>query len=177
MSDYRASTYGDRIAARYDEIYGPIPGDPACIDFLVAIAGKGPALELGIGTGRVALPLAARGVVVHGIDASKKIVAKLRAKKGGKDDPRGDRRLRRRRRSRRSQRLHARLRRLQHVLRSLQTQDDQVRCFENVARRLAPGGTFVVEGFVPDPARFDRGQRVDARWVGLDEFAFQVARY
>src|SRR5205085_294139 len=87
MSEYGIETYGDRVAARYDEMHAFL-GDPAsCVDFLAELAGKGPALELGIGTGRVALPLAARGVAVHGIDASRKIVAKLRAKKGGRKIP------------------------------------------------------------------------------------------
>src|SRR6185295_7418648 len=86
MSDYSASTYGDRIADSYDERHSP-PATAACIDFLASLAGRGPALELGIGTGRVALPLAARGVDVRGIDSSKKMVAKMRAKKGGKRIP------------------------------------------------------------------------------------------
>ncbi len=68
MSDYGPSTYGDRAAARYDDLFTHPPASKACIDLLADLAGKGPALELGVGTGRVARPLAARGVPVHGLD-------------------------------------------------------------------------------------------------------------
>jgi SAM-dependent methyltransferase len=156
MSDYTPSTYGDRVAARYDEFHSFMPDPAPCVDFLAALAGKGPALELGIGTGRIALPLAARGVVVHGIDASKKMVAKLRAKKGGKRIPvtigdmadvgvKGPYPL---------------IFCVFNTMFAPLTQDEQVRCFENVAKRLSPGGTFVIECFVPDTSRFDRGQCV-----------------
>src|SRR3954471_5050755 len=79
---YTANTYGDRIAAVYDEWVGPIvdPTTDACAAFLAEIAGSGPVLELGIGTGRIALPLAARGLSVHGIDASQAMVDQLRDK-------------------------------------------------------------------------------------------------
>jgi SAM-dependent methyltransferase len=174
MSKYSTATYGDRIAGRYDELYAPFLGDPTpCVDFLAELAGQGPALELGIGTGRIALPLAARGVAVHGIDSSRKMVAKLRARKGGKAIPvaiadfevvpvRGEFRL---------------VFVVFNTLFGLPTQDAQVRCFENVAKRLTPGGTFVVEAFVPDVARFDRGQRVDAVHVGTEFAQFDLCRH
>jgi 2-polyprenyl-3-methyl-5-hydroxy-6-metoxy-1,4-benzoquinol methylase len=82
MERYAAETYGDRIADVYDDEYAarqPV----AEVAFLASLAGDGPALELGIGTGRVALPLAQQGVVVQGIDASQRMVDKLRAKPGG----------------------------------------------------------------------------------------------
>src|SRR5215470_14811938 len=82
--------FGEPVAARYDEsaadMFDPAIVDPA-VDFLVALAGDGAALELGIGTGRIALPLARRGVRVHGIDLSGAMVARLRAKPGGEAIP------------------------------------------------------------------------------------------
>ena len=89
--------FGERVAARYDEstaeMFDPAVVDPA-VDFLAELAGDGAALELGIGTGRIALPLAQRGVRVHGIELSEAMVARLRAKPGGEADRRDDRRLR-----------------------------------------------------------------------------------
>src|SRR5262245_41728099 len=85
MTDYGLETYGDRVADVYDEWYrlppGTVPADE--LDLLTELVGSGRALELGIGTGRVAVPLAARGVEVHGIDASQAIVDQMRAKPGG----------------------------------------------------------------------------------------------
>src|SRR5262245_60425549 len=83
MAEYDASSYGEHIADVYDE-WPTVPGNAEAIaERLAGLARPGPALELGIGTGRIALPLAARGVAVHGIDASPTMVAKLRAKPGG----------------------------------------------------------------------------------------------
>jgi SAM-dependent methyltransferase len=128
-------------------------------------------LELGIGTGRVALPLAARGVEVHGIDASESMVAKLRAKPGGADLPvtigdfadvpvDGDFDL-----------VYVVFNTFFAVL----TQDEQVRCFANVARRLKPNGAFAIQAFVFDPTRFQHGQRVQATNVEEGAIAFDVA--
>ena len=83
MNDYTAATYGDKIAEVYDEMYPMRANVAPTVDALAQFANGGAALELGIGTGRVALPLAERGVEVHGIDASEAIVAKMRAKPGG----------------------------------------------------------------------------------------------
>ena len=114
---YGPSTYGDRIADAYDDMYHHAPGfgDVAHpVAFLASLAGDGPALELGIGTGRIALPLQAAGRRVHGIDASAEMVERMRAKPGGERRPGHDRRL---------QRLHpgravpAHLRPVQHDLR------------------------------------------------------------
>ncbi|HEV2906823.1 MAG TPA: class I SAM-dependent methyltransferase, partial [Actinomycetota bacterium] len=83
MEKYDASTYGDRIAPIYDELIEGKFDTEGAVSFLAELAGAGPVLELGIGTGRVALPLAERGLEVHGIDASQAMVEKLRAKHGG----------------------------------------------------------------------------------------------
>src|SRR5918911_134762 len=163
--DYDAATYGERIA----EVYDAWPGVPADTDatvaFLAARAGGGPALELGIGTGRVALPLAARGVQVHGVDASPAMVARLRAKPGGDAVPveLGD-----------FAEVHTPgpftlVFVVFNTLFGLLDQDAQVRCFARVAERLRPGGRFVVEAFVPDLGRFDRGQRTGTTAVSVDE--------
>ena len=147
MEGYRRETYGDRIADSYDRLTATMPDPVDCVDRLAELAGPGPALELGIGTGRVALPLAARGVEVHGIDASAAMVERLQAKPGGHAIPvtmgdfadlpvEGSFRL-----------VFA----VFNTFFSLPTQDEQVRCFQAVAAHLAPGGAFVIEAFVPDP--------------------------
>lgn len=155
MPRYEPTTYGDRIADVYDILYPPGPDTEAAADLLASLAQGGRALELGIGTGRLAIPLSARGVEVHGIDASDAMVARLRAKPGGERiavvigdftgvpvEGRFDL-------------VFAAF----NTLFALATQEDQVRCLQAVAGHLAPGGAVVVEAFVPDPARFDRGQR------------------
>lgn len=171
MKGYDASTYGERIAEVYDEMYEDLFDRDEVVDVLADLAGGGRALELAIGTGRIALPLAARGVEVHGIDASEAMVAKLRSKPGGDAIPvtigdfaeagvAGTFSL---------------VYLVFNTLYALETQDDQVRCFANVARVLEPGGCFVVEAFFPDVARFDRGQRVHATRVQVDKVTLDVS--
>ena len=171
MDDYRPETYGERIADLYDRMTAVLPDPADCVDRLAELAGPGPALELGIGTGRVALPLAARGVPVHGIDASAAMVERLRAKPGGEavavtladftDVPvEGSYRL-----------VYS----VFNTFFSLLTQDEQVRCFAAVGDRLAPGGAFVLELFVPDPTLHPGGQSVRARHLGLDLVRLDVA--
>jgi Methyltransferase domain len=173
MEGYEPSTYGDRVAARYDEVYGDL--DPTdAVGALVRLAGgRGPVLELAIGTGRIALPLTDRGVEVHGVDASEAMVERLRAKPGG-------------------DRIPVTMGNFADVpvegrfpvvfvafntFFALQSQEEQVRCFENVAAHLAEDGVFALEAFVPDVARFDRGQRIGAIEVELDEVHFEASRY
>jgi SAM-dependent methyltransferase len=164
MEGYRPETYGDRIAEVYDAMTAAMPDPVDCVDRLAELAGPGPALELGIGTGRIALPLAARGVEVHGIDASAAMVERLRAKPGGEAIPvtMGDF----------ADLPVAGSYPLVYVVFntffSLLTQDEQVRCFAAVADRLAPGGAFVLELFVPDPTLHPGGQSVRTRHLGLD---------
>jgi SAM-dependent methyltransferase len=172
---YTQSTYGDRIAETYDEWYpadfaGPI--EPV-IDFLAELAGEGPALELGIGTGRIALPLAERGVRVHGIDASEAMVGKLRAKAGGDAIPVmvG---------SFSEFELEARFRLVYVAFNTffgLLSQEEQVSSFRSVARHLTDDGAFALEAFVPDLSRFDRGQRVSAISVSPDEVRLEVTKH
>jgi SAM-dependent methyltransferase len=164
MDEYGPSTYGDRIADVYDAWFHPPTDTQAAVDFLADLATRGPALELAIGTGRIALPLSAKGVEVHGIDASEAMVAKLREKPGGGEIPvtMGDFA---------NVGVDGRFRLIFVVfntLWALLTQEDQVRCVRNVAKHLTDDGVFVVEAFVPDPARFDRDQRVQTRKVESD---------
>ena len=168
MSDsprpYDASTYGERIADVYDDSPRLPAGTERTVEFLAAAAGRGPILELGVGTGRLALPLVQRGFTVHGIDASPAMVAKLRAKPGG-------------------DRITVAMGDFAdmaipgwfslifvafNTFFGLLAQEDQIRCFAGVAQHLTDDGVFVIEAFVPDLTRFTHGQRVGATAVGPD---------
>ena|SRR5215211_3237562 len=173
MEDYGPETYGDRIASVYDSLYEAELETGIAVDALARLAGPGPVLELAIGTGRLAIPLAQRGIDVRGIDASQEMVARMRAKPGGADIPvamgdfadvgvDGSFSL---------------VYLVFNTIFALLTQADQVRCFRNVAARLADGGRFVVEAFVPDLSRFDRGQRVGVSAIHIDRVDMEVSRH
>jgi SAM-dependent methyltransferase len=166
--------FGDPVAETYDEysaeMFRPETVDPV-VDFLAELAGDGAALELGIGTGRIALPLAARGVPVVGIDLSDAMVAKLRAKPGGDEIPvtLGDFA------TTRVNGTFTLAYLIFNTIGNLTTQDEQVACFENAAAHLEPGGCFVIEVGVPDLQRLPRGERfvvfhVGDTHVGIDEY-------
>ncbi|PYP87309.1 MAG: SAM-dependent methyltransferase [Blastocatellia bacterium AA13] len=155
----READYGDSIAEIYDDSYPAPP--PEMISALHELAGAGPALELGIGTGRIALLLAARGLEVHGIDASQAMITRLRSKPG-------------------SERIKTSIGNFARVdveqsyplifvafntLFWLTTQDEQVECFKNVARKLSPGGLFLIEAFVPDLKRYRNSQLLEVKQV------------
>ncbi len=166
--------FGERVAERYDEttaeMFDPAVVDPV-VDFLAELAGDGKALEFGIGTGRIALPLARRGVPVHGIDLSEAMVARLRAKPG-------------------AERIGVTIGDFAtttvegrfavaylvfNTINNLTTQDEQVACFENVAAHLEPGGCFVIEVGVPALQRLPPGETVHPFTVtptrlGFDEY-------
>ena len=173
MERYRPETYGDRIADIYDDVMADLPDPGDCVDRLAELAGPGPALELGIGTGRVALPLAARGVEVHGIDASAAMVERLRAKPGGEAiavtiGDFADMAV---------EGGYPLVYVVFNTFFALLTQEDQVRCFAGVAGHLAPGGAFLLTGFVPDPTLYAGGQSVRAHGLGLDHVRLDVARH
>ena len=162
--------YGDRWAAVYDDHHRHMDPGPAA-EFLAGLAGDGRVLELAIGTGRVALPLAARGITVEGIDASAAMAGQLRAKPGGMSipvtvgdmaqvPPGGPFRL---------------VYLVFNTLFGLLSQARQAECFASVARVLEPGGMFVIECFVPDLTRFDHDQRVQARSVTEDSAVIEVS--
>ncbi|HWT23052.1 MAG TPA: class I SAM-dependent methyltransferase [Solirubrobacteraceae bacterium] len=166
--------FGERVAARYDEtsagMFDPAVVDPA-VDLLAELAGGGRALELGIGTGRIGLPLARRGVPVHGIELSRAMAARLREKPGGDaigvtigdfatttvDGTFSVAYL------------------VFNTIMNLTTQAAQVACFRNVAAHLDAGGRFVIEVGVPELQRLPPGETArvfhmsEAHW-GIDEF-------
>jgi SAM-dependent methyltransferase len=169
--------FGERVAAHYDERQGvmgtPERIDPV-VDVLAGLAGGGDALELGIGTGRIAVPLAGRGVRVAGIDSSEAMVRRLREKPAGRemDVVVGDFS---------TARIEGGAARFAVVylvfntIFNLVTQDAQVGCFENAAHHLRPGGTFVIETGVPDLQRLGPGQtilpfRADAEGFSADVY-------
>jgi SAM-dependent methyltransferase len=166
--------FGERIAERYDEssadMFDPAVVDPA-VDFLAELAGGGAALELGIGTGRIALPLSQRGVHVHGIDLSEAMVAKLREKPGAEaiDVTIGDFA------TTRVDGTFALAYLVFNTIGNLTTQDAQVSCFHNVATHLQPGGCFVIETGVPRLRTLPPGQTFQVfdfseTHVGIDEY-------
>jgi SAM-dependent methyltransferase len=172
MTEYRPETYGDRIASVYDEMYGGMFEIEPVVERLAELAGKGPALELGIGTGRIALPLAARGVPVHGIDASEAMVERLREKPGGAEIPVAMGNFA-------DVSVDGQFSLVYVVFNTffaLLSQDDQVRCFGNVARQLAPGGVFLIEAFVPDMTRFVRGQNTQSSRVEMNRVSIDVSQ-
>lgn len=166
--------FDERVAARYDEfaagMFDPAVVEPT-VDLLAELAGSGRALELGIGTGRIALPLARRGVPVHGVELSQAMLARLRAKPGGEaigvtvgdfatatiDATFSVAYL------------------VFNTIMNLTTQAAQVACFRNVAAHLEPGGCFVVEVLVPELRRLPPGETLrafhvsESRW-GIDEY-------
>jgi SAM-dependent methyltransferase len=166
--------FGERVAGRYDdpgdEMNQPAAVDPV-VDFLADLAGDGAALELGIGTGRIALPLAQRGVRVHGIDLSEAMVARLRAKPGAEQVgvTIGDFA---------TTTVEGRFSVgyiVYNTINNLTTQDAQVACFQNAAAHLEPGGCFVIEVGVPALQRLPPGEtvrafKVSATRLGFDEY-------
>lgn len=169
MSNYSEDTYGECIAGIYDEWYHDF--DDAALNVLVDLADNGRALELGIGTGRAALPLQEAEIEVHGIDASEAMIDRLRAKPGGDRIPvtLGDFA---------DAAVDGQFSLIYVIFNTffgLLTQDDQVRCFENVARHLLPGGCFVIEAFVPNLSRFDDGQTVRAVSVDVAEVHLETS--
>ncbi|MFV2022763.1 class I SAM-dependent DNA methyltransferase [Micromonospora sp. LOL_023] len=176
MDGYDATTYGDGIAEMYDKWISAGSQDAqldAAVSFLAGHARAGRALELGIGTGRIALPLAERGIKVHGIEASERMVEKLREKPGAEDLPVtvGD---------------FADVAApgpfdlvfvVTNTLFNLTTQEDQLRCLQNSAQQLSPGGVLVVEALVPDVTRFDRDQRVQVGQIEVGRVRLDVSRH
>jgi SAM-dependent methyltransferase len=171
LNFYTHETYGERVAGVYDDWFTTY--DPHAIDVLAELANQGRALELGIGTGRFALPLAAKGVEVHGVDAAESMIARLREKSGG-------------------DRIQITMGNFAEVpvqekfslvyivfntFFALSSQDEQVRCFRNVAAHLEPGGCFVIEAFVPDLTRFTGGQVNWATKVTADEVQLDVGQH
>lgn len=173
MQGYTPSSYGDGLADVYDEWYADVSDVAATVRALAALAGAGPVLELGVGTGRLALPLADVGLAVHGVDASPAMIERLRAK-----DPAG------------TVTVH-----VGDMVEALDSSDlppfslvfvayntlfnltspgAQAALFGAVAERLAPGGRFVVEAVVPRAAA-STGDHVGVRSLGVDHVVLSVS--
>ena len=166
--------YFDARAEQYDadstDMFDPAVLEPA-VSFLADLAGTGAALELGIGTGRIAVPLSRRGVNVHGIDLSPAMVAQLRAKPGAEDISVtiGDFA------TTRVDGTFTLAYLVFNTIMNLTTQHEQVQCFQNVAAHLEPGGCFVIEVGVPDLQRLPPGEtirpfHVSPTRLGFDEY-------
>jgi SAM-dependent methyltransferase len=165
-------SFGEDVAKTYDDEQRGDEG--AAVAFLKELADGGPALELAIGTGRIALPLAARGIVVDGVDISPAMVEQLRTKSGGDrisvtigdfaDVPvPGTYRL-----------IYV----VFNTLFNLLTQEDQVRCFENVSAHLTEDGSFVIEAYSPAFLYGLRNdQHVDAEFIEVDAVGLDVLRH
>ena len=163
--------FGERVAERYDEtsadMFDPAMVNPV-VEFLAELVVDGSALELGIGTGRIALPLSQRGIRVHGIDLSEAMVARLRAKPGSDqiDVTIGDFA---------TTTVEGRFSvayLIFNTIMNLTSQDEQVACFQNVAAQLQPGGCFVIEVGIPDLQRLPPGESVRAFTVTSERLGF-----
>jgi SAM-dependent methyltransferase len=174
MDGYDEKTYGQRWSHFYDGLYSDV--EDSVIDLLARHAGNPPrALELAIGSGRIAVPLHSRGVEIVGIDASEEMVALLRAKPGGEgiavsigdfadvdvDD------------------TFPLIYLTFNTIFGLLTQERQVECFRNVAHHLEPGGFFILDAFVPDVRRFDQyNTRMAVSSIdSVDEHTYEMTVY
>jgi SAM-dependent methyltransferase len=159
LSPMPETRFDEWIAQRYEtlwpELFDPAVLDPA-VAFLADLAGAGPALEFGVGTGRVAVPLSRRGVRVHGIELSPAMVAQLRATPGGAgvEVTTGDYA------TTVAAGRFALVYLLRNTITNLTTQDEQVAAFRNAAAHLEPGGHFVIENYVPELRRLPPGDTV-----------------
>jgi SAM-dependent methyltransferase len=173
MERYGPETYGDRVADLYDDWYQGLLNTAESVELLAELAGAGPVLELGVGTGRLAIPLAERGLEVHGLESSSEMLARLRAKPGG-------------------ERVHASIGDMAEIrvagpfslvfvavntIFMLPSQEEQVRCFAGVASRLAGGGVFVVEAQLPDPTLFREQQSLRVQRVTVDSVVLVASRF
>jgi SAM-dependent methyltransferase len=171
MKNYEPASSFGRDVAKKDEHRGD---EEAAASFLAERAGAGPALELAIGTGRIALPLTDRGIRVDGIDISPAMIEQLRSKPGGDAlsvtagdfadvDVPGS---------------YSLIYIVWNSLFNLLTQEDQLRCFQNVARHLTPGGAFVIEAYVPSFLhRLQNDQYVEAESIEVDQVRLDVLRH
>ena len=170
MESHQENSYGERIAGIYDDLYSKY--EEAEITTLHELAQGGRALELGIGTGRIALPLQRMGVEVHGIDASDAMVSKMRTKPGGESIPvalgnfadvpvDGD---------------YALIYVLFNTFYALLTQEEQIRCFQNVCNHLGSTGVFAIEAFVPDLTRYQGDQAIRVIHIGANEVRIDASQ-
>jgi len=164
--------FDESVAARYDDENEGGMFDPSVVestvDFLAKLAGNGRALEFGIGTGRIAIPLAKRGIEVHGIDLSNAMVARLKAKPGGDQIPvtLGDFA------TTKVDGTFALAYLVFNTINNLTTQAAQVACFKNAASHLEPGGCFVIEVGIPQLQRLPPGETIRAFDISPKHWGF-----
>jgi SAM-dependent methyltransferase len=164
--------FNEWIAQRYEtlwpELFDPAVVDPA-VSFLAELAGAGPALELGIGTGRIALPLSRRGVRVHGVELSPAMAAQLHAQPGGSDIgvTIGDFA------SATVGTAFKLVYLVRNTITNLTSQDEQVDAFRNAARHLEPGGCFVIENYIPELQRLPPGETIRVFTATPDHLGFE----
>jgi len=168
-----AADYGDHFADIYDDFYPGLDQVEPIVDGVRGLAEGGQVLELGVGTGRVALPLVEAGVAISGMDASQAMLDRLASKPGADAiptflgdfgaTPLGG--------------PYSLVFVAFNTFFGLLEQEEQVGCFRNVAAALQPGGRFAIEAFVPDLARFDRGQRTSLGKLEKDWLFIDVARH
>jgi SAM-dependent methyltransferase len=165
--DYFDARTAETYEAKWPGLFDPSVVDPA-VEFLAGLAGSGAALEFGVGTGRIALPLSRR-VHVHGIDLSPAMVARLRAQPGGDDVPAvvGDFA------TTRVEGNYTLVYLVRNTITNLTTQDEQVECFRNAAAHLVPGGCFVIENYIPHLRRLPPGQTVVPFTVTPEHLGFE----
>ncbi|MFP5320180.1 MAG: class I SAM-dependent DNA methyltransferase [Acidimicrobiia bacterium] len=172
MTDFDPTVYGaSGIADEYDDLYQDEWETDAAVERLTGLAAAGKVLELGIGTGRLAIPLVGRGIEVHGVDASAEMVEKLHAKPGGEQIPvvLGDFA------TVDAGRDYSLVVLAVNTIFALPDQQAQVACFANAARHLAPGGRFVVEAWVPDVGAFRHNRLVRPRVMGAGRISIESA--
>jgi SAM-dependent methyltransferase len=170
MRDYDIATYGDMFADLYDGFHPATAEVPAAVDFLADLARGGPVLELGMGTGRIALPLAATGLAVHGIESSKAMIDRLQAKPGAEKivvscgnfaDVAAEAE-------------YSLIFVTFNTFWMLLDQEEQIRCCANVARALRPDGVFVVEGTMPDPSVLAKSRSVEGTAMSATSVTLDV---
>lgn len=170
MKNYDDSTYGDQIAEIYDEFYSDY--DPASVELLADLAGSGSTLELGIGTGRIALPLHEKGVQVQGIDASEAMLSKLRSKPNGSEVEVFTGSFAEFKLDKRFQLIYV----VFNTFFNLTTQEEQVGCFKAVRENLSTDGVFLMEVFVPNPCRFVDYQTVRAIDLAEERVRLEISQ-
>ena len=170
---YDPAAYGRAVADVYDDLYRTVPETDETVAMLADLSDGGAILEMGIGTGRLALPLAERGIEVAGIEGSQEMVDQLRAKPGGRDIPVAVGNFADAQVDGEFTVVALAL----HTIFGLPTPDDQIRCFENAADHLVPGGVFVIEALVMDAADFTDGQAVAPRFSDAQQVELQVKRF
>ncbi|HEX7161942.1 MAG TPA: class I SAM-dependent methyltransferase [Trebonia sp.] len=167
-----AKSFGYETSKRYDSGDG-LGDETETVVFLARLAAGNDALEFAVGTGRIALPLAGTGIRVDGIELSPDMIDRMREKPGGGaiTVTMGDMSLVT------TERSYGLVYLVFNTIGNLLTQDDQVRCFENAARHLAPGGVFVLECRIPEAPARRYPQFVNAEHIALDSVTLEVCQY